>query len=108
MKKSSDYCPEIVLGMDFYPTIIELAGLSHDPSHKPDGISLVPHLRGTPPLIGVMFLHFPCYIGKGEPSSVIRNGRYKLIYFLKIKDLNFTILKKIPMRRMILLIPSGL
>jgi len=97
VKKSSDDCSEIVLGMDFYPTIIELAGLSHDPSHKPDGISLVPHLRGTPSINrGNVFWHFPCYIGKGEPSSVIRNGRYKLIYFFEDKRSELYDLEKDP------------
>ncbi|MBT3539725.1 MAG: DUF4976 domain-containing protein, partial [Opitutae bacterium] len=97
VKKSSDSCSEIILGMDFYPTIIELTGLSHDPSHKPDGISLVPHLRGNPSINrGNVFWHFPCYIGKGEPSSVIRNGRYKLIYFFEDKRSELYDLEKDP------------
>jgi arylsulfatase A-like enzyme len=86
VKASGQACEEVVVGMDFYPTLVELAGLSHEPSHRPDGMSLVPLFRGEKSLEREsLFWHFPCYIGKGSPSSVIRKGNLKLIHFFEDK-----------------------
>ncbi len=86
VKASGQVCEEVVVGMDFYPTLVELAGLSNDPSHRPDGMSLVPLFRGEKSLEREsLFWHFPCYIGKGSPSSVIRKGNLKLIHFFEDK-----------------------
>jgi arylsulfatase A-like enzyme len=84
VKASGQICGEVIMGMDFYPTLVELAGLSLEQSHRPDGTSLVPLLRGEKSIKREsVFWHFPCYIGRGSPSSVIRKGDLKLIHFFE-------------------------
>lgn len=71
---------EVVTSMDFYPTLLEMAGLPLNPDQHLDGISLVPLFDGgtigSPP----RFWHFPHYQGEGSyPASAIREGDLKLI-----------------------------
>jgi arylsulfatase A-like enzyme len=71
---------EPVLSMDFMPTILEAAGIARPSDQPTDGVSLLNQLRnGTPLNRDAVFWHFPCYIGKGEPMSLVRAGDYKLI-----------------------------
>ncbi len=73
---------EPVASIDFYSTLVELAGLV--PQSQLDGASLVPLLSGK--RLGEsrpLFWHFPCYIGKSTPSSAVREGDYKLIEFFE-------------------------
>ena len=71
-----------VIGMDFYPTILELAGLPLNPKQHVDGVSLVPLLEGGSIPKRDLFWHYPHYGNQGgEPSSVIRSEDWKLIYY---------------------------
>ncbi len=75
-------CDTPVISMDFYPTILELAGLPLLPRQHVDGVSLVPLLRGgrLPPR--PLFWHYPHYGNQGgNPSSVIRKDGWKLIHY---------------------------
>lgn len=68
--------------VDWYPTLLELAGLTNSASRMLDGVSLVPAFHGAKELARPrLFWHFPCYIGKATPSSALREGDYKLIEF---------------------------
>ena len=68
-------------GTDFFPTLLELAGLKPLPTHHIDGISLVPALRGEFSE-RVLYWHYPHYGNQGgEPSSIIRDGDHKLIRY---------------------------
>lgn len=71
-----------VISVDFYPTLIEAAGITRSPQLV-DGVSLLPLLRGTARLRGRdLFFHFPHFSNEGGvPSGAIRSGRYKLIEF---------------------------
>ncbi|MFT4550987.1 MAG: arylsulfatase A-like enzyme [Verrucomicrobiales bacterium] len=74
--------PIPVTGTDFYPTILELAGLPAMPAQHVDGVSLVPVLKGGKIPDRDLFWHYPHYGNQGgEPSSVIRSGDYKLIRY---------------------------
>ena len=69
-------------GTDFYPTILELAGLPKMPQQHVDGVSLVPVLRGGELPARDLFWHYPHYGNQGgEPSSIIRSGDWKLIRY---------------------------
>lgn len=69
-----------ISGIDFAPTILEATGASLPKGQVIDGVSLLPTLRtGVALAARPLFWHFPCYIGKGEPMSLIRSGDYKLI-----------------------------
>jgi arylsulfatase A-like enzyme len=77
---SSSQVPAI--GMDFYPTMLELAGLPLKPEQHVDGVSLVPLLKGKTIAERDLFWHYPHYGNQGgEPSSIIRSNDWKLIYY---------------------------
>jgi len=71
-----------VIHMDFYPTILELAGLPLMPTQHVDGVSLVPVLKGGKIKERNLYWHYPHYGNQGgEPSSIIRSGDWKLIHY---------------------------
>lgn len=71
-----------VTGTDFYPTILELAGLPQRPDQHTDGVSLMPLFRGERIEDRPLFWHYPHYGNQGgEPSSIIRRGDWKLIHY---------------------------
>lgn len=69
-------------GADFYPTILDLAGLPLRPEQHQDGESLVPVLEGGSMSDRSLIWHYPHYGNQGgEPSSMIRRGDWKLIHY---------------------------
>lgn len=73
-----------ILSMDWFPTVMELAGWKGEGSPAADGQSLVPLLRdGSRLPERDVFWHFPCYIGGAGPCSAIRSGEWKLIEFFE-------------------------
>jgi arylsulfatase A-like enzyme len=73
-----------VISMDFYPTILEMAGQSLHPEQHLDGVSLVPVLEGNQDFDrGPMIWHYPHYLPRhhAEPGSAIRAGDWKLIHY---------------------------
>ena len=71
------------VSMDFFPTILELAGLPSMPNVHNDGVSLVPTLRNPSKSIErPLFWHYPHYHGSTwTPGASIREGNWKLIEF---------------------------
>ena len=85
--EAGSVCHQPVISVDFYPTILELAGVGGDPKHNADadGLSLVPLLdeTGTPEREAI-YWHYPHYSPQGgTPSGAIRVGQYKLIEFFE-------------------------
>ncbi|HUT32451.1 MAG TPA: sulfatase [Planctomycetota bacterium] len=74
-------CP--VTSTDFYPTMLEMAGLPAAPKQHVDGLSLVPLLKGGESLERkALFWHYPHYGNQGgSPGGAVRCGDYKLIEF---------------------------
>ena len=71
-----------VIGTDFYPTILDLAGIGPLPEQHIDGVSLRPVLEGKPLSERPLFWHYPHYGNQGgDPSSIIREGKWKLIHY---------------------------
>ena len=69
-----------VTSTDFYPTLLELAGLRKRPRQHVDGTSLVPLLEGQRLDRGPLFWHYPHYGNQGgAPGAAIREGSWKLI-----------------------------
>jgi arylsulfatase A-like enzyme len=70
-----------VISTDFYPTILEIAGLDPRSEQHMDGMSLVPVLKQEAKLDRkAMYWHYPHYSNQGgRPASTIRMGDYKLI-----------------------------
>jgi arylsulfatase A-like enzyme len=79
----------MTISPDFYPTMLEMAGLPLRPEQHLDGVSLVPLLRGKAPAVrDTMYWHFPNYLGQllpeaANPCSVVRRGKWKLIESLE-------------------------
>lgn len=72
-------CDTPILGMDFYPTMLDAANASR-PKQTLDGVSFLPVLQNTGEVErDAVFWHFPSYVGRGKPSSAIRMGDWKLI-----------------------------
>ncbi len=74
-------CQIPVQSTDFFPTIMEMAGIAATSSGPLDGSSLVPVLTGSGGLDrSGLFWHFPHYHGSGNrPSGAVRQGRWKLV-----------------------------
>jgi arylsulfatase A-like enzyme len=75
-------CSTPVSGTDFYPTILDLVGAKLKPSEHNDGVSLLPLLKGETIAERPLVWHYPHYGNQGgEPSSIIREGDWKLIHY---------------------------
>ena len=71
-----------VITNDFYPTLLDLAGLPLKPEQHRDGVSLKPIIDGTQTTLDreALFWHYPHYANQGGfPGGVIRKGDWKLI-----------------------------
>jgi arylsulfatase A-like enzyme len=81
--KPQSTCSEPVTSTDFYPTMLEMAGLPLKPKQHIDGVSLVPLLKGKEKLRReAIFWHYPHYGNQGgSPGGAVRAGDYKLIEF---------------------------
>ncbi len=68
-----------VTGTDFYPTLLELAGIDLKPEEHLDGVSLVPLLEGGRIGERSLIWHYPHYGNQGgEPSSIITRGELEV------------------------------
>ena len=78
-------CREPVVSTDFYPTLLEMAGLPLRPAQHADGVSLAPLLKGARTLgREALFWHYPHYSPQGgRPSGAVRAGGLKLIEFFE-------------------------
>lgn len=75
-------CDVPVISTDFYPTLLEIAGVPLNPRQHRDGVSLVPLLRGESHDLAnrPLYWHYPHYSNQGGfPGGAIRQGDYKLI-----------------------------
>ncbi len=71
-----------VIGVDFYPTFLALAGTPAPEGQPLDGESLLPLVTGKAKALRreAIFWHMPGYLpGRQAPASVIRCGDFKLI-----------------------------
>jgi arylsulfatase A len=84
IRKVGSQCDAPVSSVDFYPTLLELAGIKPPEGELLDGVSLLPLFHGAPTLARQrLYWHFPCYVGRATPSSAIREGDFKLIEFFE-------------------------
>ena len=84
--KPDTVCDVPVISTDFYPTLLDLAGIPAQPQQHWDGVSFAPLLRGEAKDLPQrdLFWHYPHYGNQGGfPFSAIRSGDYKLIQRLE-------------------------
>ncbi len=74
-------CHEPVTSTDFYPTLLDMAGLPLQPKQHLDGVSLVPLLHGEKNFDReALYWHYPHYANQGGfPGGAIRMGDWKLL-----------------------------
>lgn len=71
-----------IVSMDFFPTMLELAGFPSRPGLHTDGKSLIKQLQGDDSGQRTLYWHYPHYHGSGwKPGASIRDGDWKLIEF---------------------------
>jgi arylsulfatase A-like enzyme len=80
--KAGSVCEEPVISVDYFPTILEMAGLGK-PRRAVDGISFMPLLKQAGgSRRDAIYWHYPHYSNQGgPPAGAIREGDYKLIEF---------------------------
>lgn len=83
---------EPVAGTDFYPTLLEAAGIEKAENYILDGKSLLPLLKNSNAKLEdrPLYWHFPGYPNNAwrtGPVSVIRSGPWKLMKFYETNDL---------------------
>ncbi len=70
---------QVMITMDWFPTLLEAAGIGPDPAYPPDGISLMPVLSGSGgPRPRKLFWRY-----KVNRQRALRDGDFK---YLKIRD----------------------
>lgn len=80
--------------MDFFPTLLDLAGLPARPELHRDGISLKPLIDGKSVKDRSLFWHYPHYHGSTwTPGAAIRDGDWKLIQFYEYEKVELYNLK---------------
>jgi len=86
--KPGSVCHAPVVSMDFFPTILDLAGLPVLPERHADGQSLRPLLEGKAASPRTLYWHYPHYHGSTwTPGASIRDGDWKLIEFYHYKGI---------------------
>jgi len=87
---------KLVSSIDFYPTILEMANLSCESEHQPDGVSLMPILTNRGYINrNTLYWHYPHYSNNGcPPCAAIRKDDFKLIEFFEDGRLELYNLKK--------------
>ncbi|MCP4642660.1 MAG: sulfatase [bacterium] len=92
-------CSEPVVTMDFYPTLLDMAGLPPRPEQHMDGLSLTTLLRNPRSTLDrdALYWHYPHYHGSGHrPSGAIRRDNWKLIEFFEVMRVELYDLEKDP------------
>ena len=86
--KSGGVCSSPVMSTDFFPTMLELAGIAPKPDLHQDGVSLVDLLKNPEQKKErSLYWHYPHYHGSGwSPGGAIRKGDWKLIEFWEHND----------------------
>ncbi len=79
-------CPEPVIGIDFYPTFLEIAGVRGDTKHNRnvDGLSLVPLFKNPKARLkrDAIYWHYPHYHAGGDsPYNAVRARDWRLVQF---------------------------
>jgi len=82
--RAGSTCGEPVTTPDFYPTLLDAAGLPPLPLQHVDGMSMIDALYEKPFSRGPVFWHYPHYGNQGgTPGAAVREGDFKLIEFFE-------------------------
>jgi arylsulfatase A-like enzyme len=81
--RAASICDTPVMGIDLYPTVLEMTGAARERGQVIDGESLAGLCRGAGSLRReAIFWHYPHYhLGGATPYSAVREGPWRLIQF---------------------------
>ena len=81
--RAGSVCDQPMTSTDFYPTILDMAGVPLRPQQHCDGVSIVPLIKQSGGFVrGPIYWHYPHYSNQGgRPSGAVRDGDWKLIEF---------------------------
>ena len=98
--QAGSICEDPVVSMDFFPTMLDLAGLPLKPNLHVDGRSLLPELTGIKGKARTLYWHYPHYHGSTwKPGASIRDGKWKLIKFYDYEKVELYNLIKDPFEK---------
>ena len=81
--KAGATCDEVVTSVDFFPTILEMAGATAEGAAGIDGVSIVPLLKQAGRLSReAVYWHYPHYHNT-LPGGAVRAGDWKLIEYFE-------------------------
>ncbi len=90
-------CDVPVIGLDFYPTFLDVTGTEKPQDYMLDGQSIVPLITGEGDFNEdrALYWHFPAYLQgyktgmtwRTTPCGVIRKGKYKLLTYFEDNQL---------------------
>lgn len=85
-----------IISLDFFPTLVDLSGLSQKTETEIEGISLAPLLLKNQPIRSrSLFWQYPHYHSEGAvPHSAVRFEKHKLIHNLETDSLELYNLEK--------------
>ncbi len=78
----------VIQSIDWMPTLLDMAGVSLPKDAKPDGVSIVPALKGKALSREAIFTHFPhdTPASGQHPGTSVRRGDWKLIRLFARND----------------------
>ncbi|PQO38187.1 sulfatase [Blastopirellula marina] len=80
--KADSVSEQYVSSVDFFPTMLDIAGIAVPKDLTIDGMSFAPVLQGKAIDRGPIFWHYPHYGNQGgSPSAAVREGNWKLAEF---------------------------
>ena len=78
--RAGSVCQVPVISNDFYPTLLQAAGLPLNPKQHTGGVNIVPLLMSKTIKNRALYWHYPHYGNQGgSPGAAIREGDWKLI-----------------------------
>ncbi len=78
----------VIVGVDYYPTLLEMCGIERNPAQIVDGISFVPVLKGNVQKPREIYCFFPHDFSEYSPAGAwVRQGDWKLIEVFYISDI---------------------
>ncbi len=83
--RQNSICTEPIISTDFYPTLLDLAGIEVQNDQPLDGKSLKPLLKEEDHFERIaLYWHYPHYHGSNNrPSAAIRADNYKLVEWME-------------------------
>ncbi|MFO7257879.1 MAG: sulfatase [Bacteroidota bacterium] len=99
VKSPGSVCDVPIISNDFYPSILDMAGLPALPEQHADGKSIVPLLQGESSIDReALYWHFPHYSNHGmqSPGGAIRYRNFKLLEYYENGTVQLFDLEKDP------------